>query len=111
MPAQLTARDLLQLPGRKVPVMARTVLPAIVVGMSAASAEPQIAGLIALGWLILVPFSLYKPWAAIALPFVGGALLVFALFALPFNSAPFVVDFWTSVLLIILGLPRPQRGG
>jgi hypothetical protein len=109
MPAQLTARDLLQVPGRKVPVMTLAALPALVVGMSATETAPQIGGSIALLWLILVPCSLFQAWAAIALPVVAGGFLVFTMLALPFNSAPFVVDFWTSVLLLGLGLPRPQR--
>ena len=48
MPAQLTARDLLQVPGRKVPVMTLAALPALVVGMSATETAPQIGGSIAL---------------------------------------------------------------
>jgi hypothetical protein len=109
MPAQLTARDLLQVPGRKVPVMTLAALPPLVVGMSGTSTAPQIGGSIALLWVILVPCSLYRAWAALALPVVAGGFLVFTMLALPFNTAPFVVDFWTSVLLLALGLPRPQR--
>ena len=103
--AQAPASDL-RLAGRKVPVMALTALPAAVIAMSAVTTAPKLSGIIAGLWLTLLPLSLYKRWAALALPFVAGAFLVFTVLVLPFNSAAFVVDFWTSVLMLILALPH-----
>jgi hypothetical protein len=91
--------------------MTLTALPALVVGISAASIAPLIGGLIAAVWLVLVPLSLYKRWASLALPFVAGALLVLAIAGLTFNSPPFTIDFWTAVALLILGLPRRTAKG
>ena len=56
----------------------------------------------------LLPVALYKRWATICLLFVPAALLFISMFALPLNSPAFVVDFWTSTLMLVLALPRRQ---
>jgi hypothetical protein len=93
-------------PGARFLAMALTALPAAVVGLAASSFLERTSGFIAVAWLSLVPAALYRPRAALALPFIAGAFLLFTVLALPFNSLAFVVDFWTSVLMLILALPR-----
>jgi hypothetical protein len=96
-------------PGARFIALALTALPAAVVGLSASSFLERTSGFIAAAWVVLVPAALYKPRAALALPMVAGAFLVFTVLALPFNSLSFVVDFWTSVLMLILALPRRRQ--
>jgi hypothetical protein len=102
-------RPVLVPPGAKFLVMALCALPVAVVGLSAASAAETISGPLAALWLGLLPVALYKRWATVALLFVAATLLVYALFALPFNSSAFIIDFWTSTLMLVLALPRRQQ--
>ena len=95
-------------PGAKFLVMALCALPVAVVGLSAATPAETISGPLAALWLGLLPVALYKRWATIALLFVAGALLLLTLVALPFNSPAFIIDFWTSTLMLVLALPRRQ---
>ena len=95
-------------PGAKFLVMALCALPVAVVGLSGATAVEMISGPLAAVWLGLLPVALYKRWATLALSFVAGGLLFFTLFALPFNSQAFVINFWTSTLMLVLALPRRQ---
>jgi hypothetical protein len=88
--------------------MALCALPVAVVGLSASSPIETISGPLAALWLGLLPVALYKRWATVALLFVAGGLLFFTLFALPFNSPAFIIDFWTSALMLVLALPRRQ---
>jgi hypothetical protein len=101
-------RPVLVLPGAKFLVMALCTLPVAVVGLSAATPAETISGPLAALWLGLLPVALYKRWATIALLFVAAGLLFFTLFALPFNSQAFTIDFWTSTLMLVLALPRRQ---
>jgi hypothetical protein len=95
-------------PGAKFLLMALSALPVAVVGLSATTAAAAVSGPVAALWLGLLPVALFKRWATLALLFVAAALLFFTLFALPFNSPAFVIDFWTSALMLVLALPRRQ---
>ena len=89
--------------------MALCALPVAVVGLSGVDDHRDaLSGPLAAMWLALLPVALYKRWATIALLFVPAALLFISLFALPLNSTAFVVDFWTSTLMLVLALPRRQ---
>lgn len=105
---QRIGRPVLVPPGAKLVVMALCALPVAVVGLSAATPVETISGPLAALWLGLLPVALYKRWATVALLFVAAALLFFTLFALPFNSPAFIIDFWTSTLMLVLALPRRQ---
>ena len=98
----------LVLPGTKFLLMALAALPVAVVGLSASTRAETLSGPLAALWLGLLPVSLYKRWATVALLFVAAALLFITLIALPFNSASFVIDFWTSTLMLVLALPRRE---
>jgi hypothetical protein len=104
-------RGRLLLAGPKFPVMCLTALPAGVVALASVGAEQQVSGIIAIGWLALAPMALYERWAAIALPIVAAGFLLLVMAALPFNSAAFIVDAWTTLAMIVLALPRrsPQK--
>jgi hypothetical protein len=108
--SQRIGRPVLVPTGAKLLMMALCALPVAIVGLSASTAAETISGPLAALWLGLLPVALYKRWATIALLFVAGALLLFTLFALPFNSPAFVINFWTSTLMLVLALPRRQRG-
>jgi hypothetical protein len=95
-------------PGAKLLLMALCALPVAVVGLSATTPAATLSGPLAALWLGLLPVSLYKRWATLALLFVAAALLFFTLFALPFNSGAFVVDFWTSTVMLVLALPHRE---
>jgi hypothetical protein len=99
----------LVLPGGKFLVMALCALPVAIVGLSASTPAETLSGPLAALWLGLLPVALYKRWATIGLLFVAAALLFITLFALPFNSQAFVIDFWTSTLMLVLALPRRQQ--
>jgi hypothetical protein len=102
-------RPVLMPPGAKFLVMALCALPVAVVGLSASTAAETISGPLAALWLGLLPVALFRRWATVALPFVAAALLFFTLFALPFNSPAFIINFWTSALMVVLALPRRQQ--
>jgi hypothetical protein len=93
-------------PKRMGPVLAVTILPVAVVGMMAAANIAKLSLGFALLWMFLVPWSMYRRWAAFALPVVAASLLVFAVLVLPFNSAAFIVNYWTSASLLLLSWPR-----
>jgi len=101
-------RPVLVPPGAKLLVMALCALPVAVVGFSSTTVAVAVSGPLAALWLGLLPVALYKRWATIALMFVPAALLFITLFALPFNSSSFVIDFWTSTLMLVLALPRRE---
>ena len=96
------------LPGGKFVLMALCTLPVAVVGLSGTTPAEIASGPLAALWFALLPAALYKRWATLALPFVAGALLFITMFALPFNSTSFIIDFWTSALMLVLALPRRQ---
>jgi hypothetical protein len=102
-------RPVLVAPGGKFLVMELCALPVAVVGLSASTTAEAVSGPLAALWLILVPVALYKQWATIGLLAVPAALLLVSLFALPLNSPAFVVDFWTSLLMLVLALPRRHQ--
>ena len=54
------------------------------------------------------PQILFQRWATLALLFVPVALLFITLFAMPFNSPAFIIDFWTSAVMMILAIPRRE---
>ena len=93
-------------PGFKLVVMALTALPVGVVGLAGNTPAERVSGPIAAIWLALLPVALYHAWATIALPVVATAILLHAVIALPFNSTPFIIVFWTSALMLMLALPR-----
>jgi hypothetical protein len=95
--------DLLH-PGPKMLLMALTALPPAVVGLSAPLALEGLSGVLAGLWLALLPVALYRRAAAVALPVTAGALLLFAVLALPFNSPAFVVDYWSAATMLVLAL-------
>ncbi len=92
--------------GPKMVVMALAAVPVTVVGLSAPSALELMSGLITGLWFALLPVALYRRWATVALPFVAGGLLLFAIVALPFNSPAFIVDCWGAAIMITVGLPK-----
>ncbi len=96
-------------PGPKSLFMALMALPPMVVGLSAPTALEVTSGIIAALWFALVPVALYRHWATAALPFVAGGLLSFAVLALPFNAAAFMVDYWSAAVMLILALPKRNR--
>jgi hypothetical protein len=96
------------MPGAKLLVMALCALPVAVVGLSGTTLAETLSGPLAAMWLGLLPVALYKRWATVALLFVAAAVLFISLFALPFNSTAFVIDFWTSALMLVLALPRRE---
>jgi hypothetical protein len=93
-------------PGFKFIVMALTALPIGVVGLSGDTVAERVSGPMAAVWFALLPVALYRAWAALALPVVATAIMLHAVIALPFNSMPFIIDFWTSALMLVLALPR-----
>jgi len=94
------------IPKRMGPVMAVTILPVAIGGMMAAANTAKLSLAFALLWLFLVPWSLFKRWAAMALPVVAASLLVFTVLVLPFNSTAFIINYWTSALLLLMSWPR-----
>jgi hypothetical protein len=94
------------IPGKKTPIMAVTVLPVAIVGMSAGASLAKLSLLFALLWLTMLPLAIYKRWAAYALPIVAASLLALTVLALPFDSAAFMVDYWTSALWLMMSWPR-----
>jgi hypothetical protein len=94
--------------GGKFLLMALCALPVAVVGLSGTTPIEMVSGPLAAVWLGLLPVALYKRWATLALLFVAAALLFITMFALPFNSTAFIIDFWTSTLMLVLALPRRQ---
>src|SRR5262245_50667351 len=94
------------LPKRMGPVMAVTILPVAVVGMMATANTTRVSLVFALLWLFLVPWSMFRRWAAMTLPVVAASLLAFAVLVLPFNSTAFIVNYWTSALLLLMSWPR-----
>jgi hypothetical protein len=105
-PVGTEARTGLLYPGFKLLAMALTALPATVVGLSAPTGLELVSGIITGLWFALLPAALYRRWATVALPFVAAGLLLFAVFALPFNSTAFIVDFWSAAMMLILALPK-----
>lgn len=101
-------RPILVPPGAKFVLMALCTLPVAVVGLSASTTAETLSGPLAALWLGLLPVALYRRWATIALLFVAASLLVITMLALPFNSPAFIIDFWTSALMLVLALPRRQ---
>ena len=101
-------RPTLQLPGGKFLLMALCTLPVAVVGLSGTTPIEMTSGPLAALWLGLLPVALYKRWATVALLFVAAALLFITMFALPFNSTSFIINFWTSALMLVLALPHRQ---
>jgi hypothetical protein len=99
------------LAGPRFPIMCLTALPAAVVALATEGAAQRVSGIIALGWLGLALIALYERWATIALPIAAAAFLVLTIAVLPFNSAAFVVDVWTTAAMFVLALPRlhPRR--
>ena len=93
-------------PGFKLVVMALTALPVGVVGMAGDTAAERVSGPMAAIWLALLPVALYRAWAALAMPVVATAIMLHAVIALPFNSTPFIIDIWTSALMLMLAFPR-----
>jgi hypothetical protein len=93
-------------PGFKFVVMALTALPVGVVGLAGDSVAERISGPMAAVWFALLPVALYRVWAALALPVVATAIMLHAVIALPFNSIAFIIDLWTSALMLVLALPR-----
>ena len=93
-------------PGFKLVVMALTALPVGVVGLSGDTPAERVSGPMAAIWLALLPLALYRVWAALALPVVATAIMLHAVIALPYNSTPFIIDVWTSALMLVLALPR-----
>jgi hypothetical protein len=101
-------RPVLLPPGGKFLLMALCTLPVAVVGLSGTTPAETASGPLAALWMGLLPTALYKRWATLALLFVAVALLFVTVFALPFNSTSFIIDFWTSALMLVLALPRRQ---
>jgi hypothetical protein len=101
-------RPRLLLPGGKFLLMALCTLPIAVVGLSGTTRAETASGPLAALWLGLLPVALFKRWATLALSFVAAALLFVTVFALPFNSAAFNIDFWTSAAMLLFALPRRQ---
>jgi hypothetical protein len=101
-------RPVLVPPGAKLVLMALCPLPVALVGVSAVTPAETISAPLAALWLGLLPVALYRRWATIALLFVAAALLFFTVIALPFNSPAFIINFWTSTLMLMLALPRRQ---
>jgi hypothetical protein len=99
-------RPLVIVPGARFLTMALAALPVAVVGFSGVTTAETLSGPLAALWLGLLPVALYKRWATLALLFAPVTLLFITLFALPFNSPAFVIDFWTSTLMLVLALPR-----
>jgi hypothetical protein len=94
------------IPKRMGPVMEVTILPVAVVGMMAGANIARVSLAFAVLWLFLVPCSIFRRWAALALPVVAASLLAFTILLLPFNSAVFIVNYWTSALLLLMSWPR-----
>jgi uncharacterized membrane protein YdfJ with MMPL/SSD domain len=99
------ARGLL-VSGPRLTAMVLAALPAAVVAMSTTGRAQHVSGLIAATWLVLVLIAVYRPWAAVALPVIAAGFIVLTVLALPFHSAPFIVDVWASMAMLVLSLPR-----
>jgi hypothetical protein len=101
-------RPHLILPGARFLLMALLTLPVAVVGFSGTTVAETLSGPLAALWLALLPIALFQRWATLALLFVPVALLFITLFAMPFNSPSFIIDFWTSGAMLVLALPRRE---
>ena len=89
--------------------MALCALPVAVVGFSGTTVAETLSGPLAALWLGLLPVALYKRWATVALCLWPAALLFITLFAMPFNSPAFIIDFWTSALMLGAGAAAPAN--
>jgi hypothetical protein len=94
------------LAGSKCPTLYLVALPAVVVALAATGTAQLVTGIIVVAWFALLPLALYARRAAIALPVVAAGFMILTLVTLPFNSAAFVVDIWTSAAMFFLSLPR-----
>lgn len=93
-------------PGARFLTMVLTALPVVVVALASEGVTEMVSSLIAAAWYALLPAALYSRRVTLALPAVAAGFLLLTVWTLPFNSAAFIVDFWTSAAMLMLALPR-----
>jgi hypothetical protein len=66
---------------------------------------------IAVAWAISLPISTFLPRAGAALlpPIVAGLAFVTTLLTMPFDSAAFWVYSWTTLVMLLMTVPKPRR--
>jgi len=84
-------------------------LPSVSVALAARGWSQIVSSLVALMCTFLVPMTFVYPGVKKLVPFIAALLLLLSLLSLPFNSASFVVDFWTTNLVLVATLPRRRR--
>jgi hypothetical protein len=86
-------------------------LPPLVVGMWSSGFAFFLGIAIALAWAISLPIAAYNPRTRWALLPVAVAVLGFVttLLAMPFNSLGFWVFSWTSLVMLLMAVPKPLK--
>jgi hypothetical protein len=82
------------------------VLPAAVMAFASIGTAQLVSALIAVSWIVLVPAALYLRWAARLLPVLSACFLLLAVITLPFNSAAFVINLWTTLAMFLMSFPK-----
>src|SRR4029450_9922133 len=80
-------------------------VPVAVVAMASTGPAQVVSGFFAGAWFALLTTALYRSWARALLPPVAAVFLAVVVAMLPFNSAAFIVDFWTATALCLLSMP------
>jgi hypothetical protein len=91
--------------GARFQTMLLLAVPVVAMGLASAGFARWLGVAFAATWIVLDVVAVWNRWVALVLPVVAAAFFVLTLVALPFNSPPSIVDYWTAVALTYLALP------
>jgi hypothetical protein len=94
------------LPGPRYIAFYLLALPVFVMALSSTGVEQMVSALIAVTWLALTPIALYTRRAAVLLPIASALFLGLGVIMLSFDSAAFVVDVTTTVVMFLVSFPH-----
>jgi hypothetical protein len=94
------------LPGPRYIAFYLLALPVFVMALASTGVEQLVSALIAVTWLALTPIALYTRRVALLLPIASAVFLGVGVLTLSFDSAAFVVDVTTTVVMFLVSFPH-----
>ena len=96
----------------RMPLFAWFASPApLAIGMAHAGIAAVVSIAVGMAAPVLVAIATYRPRYCYAAPLGLALLFVAAVGVLRFNSAAFVIDAWTTLLMALATIPRSRAGG